>query len=66
MSTVGSLESFLQNPCIVRRNFLVIVLVNANLFEPVTLVEGFGGGIGDLDMQVYPTDLGIDMGSCGS
>jgi len=44
------------------RDFLVILLVDADLLEPVSLIELFSRSIRDLDMKIYMADLGLRMG----
>lgn len=50
-------EGPFQYPSVSRLDLLVIVLVNAGLFEPVPFVERLSGGVGHLDVEVYAVDL---------
>jgi len=46
-----------EYPSVSRLDLLVIVLVNARLFEPVSFVEGLPGRVGYLNVKVYAVDL---------
>ena len=48
----GRLDVALEDPRVVRDDFLVVVLEHADLFEAVPLVEAFRVRVGDLDMEI--------------
>jgi len=47
----------LQNPRMMRDYLFVVVFMNSNLLESMTLVEFFGTVIRHLNMEIDPTNL---------
>ena len=51
-----------HNPCLLRFDFLVVILCHADLFESVALVETFSIFVRYLNVQVYSTNAGLWRG----
>ena len=60
------MEDLFENPGIMGYYFLVIILLNSNLFKTVVRIEVFRQFIGYLNMEVNSVDLGFCVGFRGS
>lgn len=50
-------EELFEYPSVSRLDLLVVVLVKARLFEPVSFVERLPGGVRYVNVKVYTIDL---------
>lgn len=59
-------DDFLQYPRILGCNLFVVIFVNTSFVEPMVLIEPLGICVGDLNVEGYALDFGLDLGRCCS
>lgn len=58
------MNTSLEDPSIVRNNFLVVIFVNPNFFETMALVKPLSRLIRSLDVKIYSSNCGFCSSGC--